>query len=56
MAAKGFRDLQRLLRSEPPKVLVVVEGEYALLTIEEIVGLLGVKIKESFLPKSRWPS
>jgi len=56
LAAKGFRDLQRLLRSEPPKVLVVVEGEYALLTIEEIVGLLGVKIKESFLPKSRWPS
>ena len=44
-AVKGLRSLQHYLYGAPPAVMVVVGAEYALLTAEELVTLLGVHVQ-----------
>jgi hypothetical protein len=44
-AITGLRDLQHQLLGTPPQFMVIVEDTYALLTAEELVTLLGVKVK-----------
>jgi hypothetical protein len=43
-AIKGLRSLQRYLYGAPPTVMVVAGKEYALLTAEELVTSLGVRV------------
>jgi len=44
-AVKGLRSLQHYLYGAPPAVMVVVGDEYALLSAEELVTLLGVHVQ-----------
>lgn len=43
-AVTGLRDLQRRLYGTPPQIMVVVGDEFALLSAEELVTHLGVKV------------
>jgi len=47
-AVKGLRSLQHYLYGAPPAVMVVVGDEYALLSAEELVSLLGVHVQSLF--------
>jgi hypothetical protein len=47
-AVKGLRSLQHYLYGAPAAVMVVVGDEYALLTAEELVVLLGVQVLSPF--------
>lgn len=44
LAVTGLRDLQHHLFGTPPQVMAIVDDEYALLTIEQVVTLLGVQV------------
>lgn len=44
LAVTGLRDLQHHLFGAPPQVMVIVGDEYALMTAEELVTLLGVEV------------
>ena len=52
-AVKGLRSLQHYLYGAPPAVMVVVDAEYALLTAEELVTLLGVHVQSLLNPELR---
>jgi hypothetical protein len=47
-AVTGLRSLQQYLYGAPPLVMVVADGEYALLTAEELVTGLGVQVNSLF--------
>jgi len=49
-AATGLRSLQQYLYGAPPLVMVVAEGEYTLLTAEELVTGLGVQVSSLLDP------
>ena len=49
-AAKGLRSLQQYLYGAPPLVMVVADGEYTLLTAEELVTSLGVQVSSLLDP------
>ena len=49
-AATGLRSLQQYLYGAPPLVMVVADGEYALLTAEELVTGLGVQVSSLLDP------
>ena len=51
LAVTGLRDLQHHLFGTPLQIRAIVGDEYALLTAEELVTLLGVQV-ESFLDPS----
>jgi hypothetical protein len=44
LAVTGLRDLQHHLFGTPPQIMVIVGDEYALMTAEELVTLLGVQV------------
>ena len=44
LAVTGLRDLQHHLFGTPPQIMVIVNDEYALMTAEELVTLLGVEV------------
>jgi hypothetical protein len=44
LAVTGLRDLQHHLFGTPPQIMVIVGDEYALMTAEELVTLLGVEV------------
>lgn len=44
LAVTGLRDLQHHLYGTPPQVMVIVGDEYALLTAEQLVTLLGLQV------------
>ena len=44
LAVTGLRDLQHRLFGTPPQIMVIVDDEYALMTAEELVTLLGVEV------------
>jgi hypothetical protein len=44
LAVTGLRDLQHHLFGTPPQIMVIVGHEYALMTAEELVTLLGVEV------------
>lgn len=44
LAVTGLRDLQHHLYGTPPQVMAIVDDEYALLTIEQVVTLLGLQV------------
>jgi hypothetical protein len=47
-AATGLRSLQQYLYGAPPLVMVVSDGEYMLLTAEELVTSLGIQVNSLF--------
>ena len=47
-AATGLRSLQQYLYGAPPLVMVVADGEYMLLTAEELVTSLGIQVNSLF--------
>lgn len=55
-AVTGLRDLQRRLFGTPPQIMVVVGDEYALLTPEQLVTLLGVQVRDLLDPTLGAPS
>lgn len=50
LAVTGLRSLQHHLYGTPAQVLVIVGDEYALLSIEELVTLLGLQVTELLDP------
>ena len=50
LAVTGLRNLQHHLYGAPAQVLVIVGDEYALLTIEELVTLLGLHVTDILDP------
>ena len=53
LAVTGLRDLQHHLYGTPAQVLVILADEYALLTVEELVTLLGLQVTELLDPTLR---
>lgn len=51
LAVTGLRDLQHQLFGTPPQIMVVVGDDYALMTAEELVALLGVEIETMLDPE-----
>jgi hypothetical protein len=50
LAVTGLRDLQHHLYGTPAQVLVIVDDEYALLTVEELVTRLGLHVTDLLDP------
>jgi hypothetical protein len=50
LAVTGLRDLRHHLYGTPPHVMGIVGDEYALLTIEQVVTLLGGKVTRLLAP------
>lgn len=53
MAVTGLRNLQHHLYGTPAQVLAIVDDEYALLTVEELVTRLGVQVTRLLDPSLR---
>jgi len=49
LAVTGLRDLQHHLFGTPPQIMVIVGDEYALMTAEELVTLLGIEVTPSWI-------
>ncbi len=56
LVARGLRSFhQRVLRSRGPEIVIVSEGEYAIMHVEEFAALLGRPLQESLRPLPRPP-
>jgi hypothetical protein len=53
MAVTGLRNLQHHLYGTPAQVLAIVDDEYALLTVEEVVTRLGLQVTRLLDPSLR---